>query len=146
MDVDLRVWGFAVDSAFCVCSAEQECHLLKDQVDAHNLDQNPGYKIKDKNAETCGDTELNLEECEQAMLALDWKVINVAQINDANLPTGCFRQQEADYRFLHNESSYLWYYNEADGVNTHSDSEPVCKGQTGLSGCCVPDRLVLLAL
>ena len=116
--------------------------MLKDQVDQHHLDQNPGYKIK----ESCDDTKLNLEECEEARLALDWNATAVAQIDDASLPTGCFRQQEADYRFLHNESSYLWYYNEDDGVNTHAGSEPVCKGQTGLSCVCVHGRSVLLAL
>ena len=112
-----------------MCSAEQECHLLKDQVDDHHLDQNPGYKIKDRGAESCGDTELNLEECEEARLALDWKVTNVAQINDASLPTGCYRQQNESYRFWHNKSSYVWYFNEAAEGQSDSKSEPVCKGK-----------------
>ena len=105
--------------------------MLKDQVDyPHRLDQKPGYQIKDKGADSCDDTlKLAFEQCEQARLALDWKATAVVKTNKISLPTGCFRQQEKEYRFGHNESSYLWYFNNA--VNGQSDwkSEPVCKGK-----------------
>ena len=110
---------------------EQECHLLKHQVDdPHHLDQHPGYKIKGKGAESCGETSrLTFDECEEARLALDWKAAAVAKTNETSLPTGCYRQQEVEYRFEHSKSSYLWYFNEATTGQSDSNSEPVCEGE-----------------
>ena len=106
--------------------AEQECHLLKDRVDKHRLDQNPGYKIK----ESCDATsKLTFQECNAARLLLDWKVVNVVLTNDTSLPTGCYRQQEKKYRFRHDQSLYKWYFNEAAQGQSNSKSEPVCKGK-----------------
>ena len=108
--------------------AEQECHLTTALVDdPHHLDQNPGYKIKDKGAASC-DEALTVEQCEEARLALDRNAADVMETNDASLPTGCYRQEKEEYRFLHNESSYVWYFNEVDG-QSDSKSEPVCKGK-----------------
>ena len=111
-----------------MCPAEQECHLTTDQVDDHHLDQNPGYKIKDKNTESCDET-LTFDQCEEARLALDWKAAAVARIDKPSLPTGCYRQEKEEYRFLHNESSYVWYFNEATEGQSDPKSEPVCKGK-----------------
>ena len=118
-----------------VLSAEQECHLLKDQVDyPHHLDQRPGYQIKDKGAESCDNTlKLTFKQCEQARLVLDWKAAAVVKTSEASLPTGCYRQYEKEYRFGHNESSYLWYFNEAAEGQSDWKSEPVCKGKAKLS-------------
>ena len=106
--------------------------MLKDQVDdPHHLDQKPGYKIKHKGAQSCDDTfKLTFEQCEEARLALDWKADAVVKTNETSLPTGCYRQQEGEYyRFVHNESSYLWYFNEATEGRSDWKSEPVCKGK-----------------
>ena len=111
-------------------TAEQECHLLKDQVDARHLDQKPGYKIKDMGAKSCDDTlKLTFEKCEEARLILDWNAAPVVKTNETSLPTGCYRQQEKEYRFLHSKSSYLWYFNEATEGHSDRKSEPVCKGK-----------------
>ena len=112
-------------------TTEQECHLLKDKVDdPHHLDQKPGYKIKDKGTDSCDDTlKLTFEQCEQARWALDWKAAAVVKTNETNLPTGCYRQHEKEYRFGHNESSFLWYFNEATEGQSDWKSEPVCKGK-----------------
>ena len=122
---------------YMVLSAEQECHLLKHQVDdPHHLDQHPGYKIKGKGAESCGETSrLTFDECEEARLALDWKAAAVAKTNETSLPTGCYRQHEKEYRFEHNESSYLWYFNEAVDGQSDWKSEPVCKGKLKCDVC-----------
>ena len=119
-----------------MCSSEQECHLTTaKRDDPHHLDQKPGYKIKDKGAESCDDTlKLTLEQCEEARLALDWNSTAVVKTNKTSLPTGCYRQHEKEeYRFRHNKSSYVWYFNEA--INGQSDwkSEPVCKGESKLN-------------
>ena len=118
-------------------AAEQECHLIKDKVDdPHHLDQKPGFKIKDKGAASCGDTsKLTFDECEKAREALDWKVAAVVKTNETTLPTGCYRQQEVEYRFEHNESSYLWYFNEAVDGQSDWKSEPVCKGKLKCDVC-----------
>ena len=115
-----------------ICSSEQECHLLKHQVDdPHHLDQKPGYKIKDKGAKSCDETlKLTFDQCKAARVALDWKAATVVKTKEASLPAGCYRQQEDEYRFGHNESSYLWYYNEAVTGQSDWKSEPVCKGTT----------------
>ena len=117
--------------------------------DLHHLDQKPGYKIKDMGAESCDDTlKLTFEKCEEARLALDWKAAAVVKINEASLPTGCYRQQEKEYRFLHNKSSYLWYFNEAANGQSDWKSEPVCKGKVRrnciiwLCAYCVVDYFV----
>ena len=125
VDVDVRMWVLPHTIHF-MCCAEQQCHLLKDRVDDHHLDQNPGYKIKD----SCDSTSklTTLQECNAARLALDWKVTNVVETNDTSFPTGCYRRQNEKYRVAHVESSYLWYFNKASGVQSHSNSEPVCKG------------------
>ena len=126
-----------------MCSAEQECHLLKEQVDdPHHLDQNPGYKIKDKDTASCGETsELTFAECQDAKSFLDSKATAVVNTTDANLPTHCYRQQEDQYRFQDSESSYKWYFNTADGNGqADSNSEPVCKGKAKQSCLCVDSR------
>ena len=121
---------------YSVCIVEQECHLTKNQVnDSYHLDQKPGYKVGGKGT-SCSDTSKleTLEDCEEARDALDWRVYNVTLINKANSTSGCYRQQKgiADYRSLHNESSYLWYYNEPDDgeyvFNSDPNNEPICKG------------------
>ena len=118
--------------------AEQECHLLKDRVDdPHHLDQKPGYKIKDKGAESCNNTmKLTFKQCNEARLALDWNAAAVMKTNSTSLPRGCYRQQEEKYRFRHNQSSYKWYFNEAGDGQSDSKSEPVCKGKARQS--CFP--------
>ena len=122
--------GIALHRSYLMLFAEQECHLTTAQVDVLRLDQKPGYQIKHKGADSCDDTlKLTFEQCEQARLALDWKAAAVVKTNETSLPTGCYRQQEKEYRFGHNESSYVWYFNNA--VNGQSDwkSESVCKGK-----------------
>ena len=123
-----------------MCSTEQECQLRKDQVDAHHLDQNPGYKIKDKGAASCGDTlKLTFAECQIAKLALDPKATAVVNTTSTNSPTGCYRQQVDQYRFEHGESSYRWFFNTVDG-QSDANSEPVCKGKAKWSCLCTHSR------
>ena len=77
---------------------------------------------------------MTLAECKDARLALDWNVDAVQEIANDNLPTGCYRQQDEDYRFEHNKSSYKWYFNNATtDVQPDSKTEPVCKGKSKLS-------------
>ena len=115
-----------------VCFAEQECHLRKHQVDnPHRLDQNPGFEVRGKGTDSC---TMTLTECNEARLALDWKVDAVKEIANGSLPTGCYRQQEEAYRFEHDNSSYKWYFNTATtSVQPDSKTEPVCKGKAKLS-------------
>ena len=121
--------------------AEQECHLTTALVDdPHHLDQNPGYKIKDKGAASCGETlKLTFAECQEARVALDSKATAVVNTTDVSLPTGCYRQQQAQYRFQHDESSYKWYYNTVAG-QADSNSEPVCKGKAKRGCLCAHSR------
>ena len=115
----------------CVLLAEQECHLRENQVDDHHLDQDPGFEVRDKNTAGC---DMTLEECNAARLALDWKAEAVQEIDTVNFPIGCYRQQNASYRFSHSLSSYMWYFNSADDQGqSHSESEPICKGDAKLS-------------
>ena len=127
--------------AYLVLCADQECHLLKGRVDdPHHLDQNPGYKIKDKGAANCESTvKLTFAECQEARLALDSKATAVVNTANANLPTGCYRQQEDQYRDQHDKSSYKWFFNTVDGKND-SNSEPICKGKTKRSCLCAHSR------
>ena len=109
-----------------MCFTEQECQLTRALVDdPHHLDQNPGYKIKDKGAASC---DLTSEECEEARFALDLNATAVVNTASASLPTGCYRQQEDEYRDQHAESSYKWFFNTVAG-QPDSNSEPVCKGK-----------------
>ena len=128
-----------LNSSHSVCSTEQECHLTTAQVDnPHHLDQNPGYNISDKGAASCN---LTFAECEEAMLALDWNVTAVVNTTNANLPAGCYRQQEEQYRDQHNKSSYLWYFNTVDGNGQpDSNSEPICRGKAKRGCLCVHSR------
>ena len=112
-----------------MCFAEQECHLRENQVDDRRLDQDPGFEVRDKNTAGC---DMTLDECKAARLALDWKAEAVEEINNASFPTGCYRQQNASYRFSHSLSSYEWYFNSAEG-QSNSESEPICKGDAKLS-------------
>ena len=126
-----------------VCSAEQECHLLQAQVDDHHLDQNPGYKIKDKGAANCDNgSKLTFAECKEARVALDSKAIAVVNTTDVSLPTGCYRQQQDQYRFEHDESSYKWFFNTVAG-QPDSNSEPVCKGKAKRSCLCTHSRHIM---
>ena len=112
--------------------AEQECHLLEDSVDnPHHLDQKPGFEVRGKGTDSC---TMTLAECKNARLALDWKADAVQEIAEQNKPTGCYRQQEEDYRFEDDKSSYKWYFNSATtSVQPDSKTEPVCKGKSKLS-------------
>ena len=118
--------------------AEQECYLTIDEVDARHLDQKPGFKIKGKD-ESCDET-LTFDQCEKARLALDWKAAAVEKTDSTSLPTGCYRQQKEAYRFWHNESSYVWYFNEATDGQSDSISEPVCQGKANRSCLCSYSR------
>ena len=124
-------------------SAEQECHLTTDEVDdPHHLDQNPGYMIKDKGAASCGETlKLTFAECEEARLALDSKATAVVNTASASLPTGCYRQQEDQYREQEAVSSYLWFFNTLAG-QPDSNSEPICKGNSKRSCLCAHGRSI----
>jgi len=112
----------------------QECQLRENRVDDQYLDQDPGFEVRAKNTAGCDIT--TLEECESARDALDSKVETVKQIEDVNFPKGCYRQKNTSYRFLHTESSYLWYFNNATEGQSESESEPVCKGKAKLSCLC----------
>jgi len=114
-----------------VLFAEQECHLTITEVNTRHLDQEPGFKIEAKGAESCDDTSklTSLEQCDEARLALDWKADAVQEKDDGTLPTGCYRQQEAEYRLLHSKSSYVWYFNVAVNGQSDPNSEPVCQGK-----------------
>ena len=79
---------------------------------------------------------MTLDECNAARLALDWNVDTVESKDDGNFPKGCYRQQKEEYRFLHSESSYVWYFNNADAGQPDSNSEPICKGNAKLSCLC----------
>ena len=124
-----------------VCSAEQECHLTTALVnDPHHLDQNPGYKIKDKDTASCDETsELTFAECQDAKSFLDSNATAVVNTTEANLPTGCYRQQQDQYRFEHGESSYKWFFNAVAG-QADSNSEPVCKGKAKRGCLCAHSR------
>ena len=116
-----------------MCFAEQECHLRESQVNTpHHLDQDPGFKVRGKGTASC---EMTLQECKDALLALDPKAVSVQSISDAKLPKHCFRKQKAAYRFKDSESSYEWYFNDANDGQSESKSEPVCKGNAEL--CCL---------
>ena len=120
------------DDDTVVLFAEQECHLTTAEVaDPHHLDQEPGFKIEAKGADSCDNTSklTTLAQCDEARLALDGKADAVQETNETNLPTGCYRQQEAEYRLLHNKSSYVWYFNTAANGQSDSNSEPVCQGK-----------------
>ena len=126
-----------------MCSAEQECQLTQARVDdPHHLDQNPGFMVKGMGAERCDETsKLTFEECKEARFSLDEYANDVKKTNEISLPTGCYRQQKEEYRFWHNESSYVWYFNEATEGQSDSISEPVCQGKPGrscLHACSIP--------
>ena len=76
---------------------------------------------------------MTLDECNAARLALDDKADAVQSKDDGNFPKGCYRQQKEEYRFQDGESSYVWYFNEADEGQPDSKSEPICKGNAKLS-------------
>ena len=137
----IEIYRILQQSPHVVLSAEQECQLLQDQVeDPHHLDQNPGYKIKDNGTASCDDTlKLTFAECQEAKSFLDWKATAVINTTDASLPTGCYRQQEDEYRFEHDKSSYKWYYNTVAG-QADSNSEPVCKGKAKRGCLCAHSR------
>ena len=110
--------------------SEQECQLTTAQV-AHeyHLDAKPGYGVEDMDVPSCGEMlKLTFAECEHAKVSLDWKSSDVRQVTNNSLPKGCFRTKADGYRFRHNESSYLWYFNNADSGQADSKSQPVCKG------------------
>ena len=58
-----------------------------------------------------------------------YKADAVQEKDDGTLPTGCYRQQEAEYRLLHSKSSYVWYFNVAVNGQSDPNSEPVCQGK-----------------
>ena len=128
-------------SSHLVCYAEQECHLPSAQVETHHLDQNPGYKIKDKGAANCNNTlKLTFAECQEAKSFLDSNATAVVNTSSTSLPTGCYRQQEDQYRDQHNKSSYKWHFNTDDDGQPDSNSAPVCKGKAKRSCLCAHSR------
>ena len=146
--VKVYIYRYRIElhSLLWVRCAEQECHLLKDRVDTHYLDQNSGYKIKDNGTSSCDKTsKLTFEECQAARFALDAKATAVTKTNNKVLPTGCYRQQQDQYRFQHDESSYKWYFNNASIGQSHSKSEPVCKGKAKWSCLCAHSRKIIFA-
>lgn len=110
--------------------SEQECQLTTAQVaDTHHLDAKPGYEVEDMATPSCDETlKLTFAECEDAKASLDWNASDVTNVTDADLPKGCFRSKADEYRFQHNESSYLWYFNNASSGQADPKSQPVCKG------------------
>ncbi len=108
----------------------QECKLTPTQVtDTHHLDAKPGYKVQDMNTASCDDTsKLTFAECVDAKVSLDWNAGEVTNVTNASLPKDCFRTKADGYRFEHGESSYLWYFNNADSGKADPKSQPVCKG------------------
>ena len=128
--------NLCTDLSRLILVAEQECHLTTNQaVDPHHLDQNPGYAIKANGSSCDQSSALSLQQCQEAKLILDRYATEVQQVNDQNLPAGCYRQKEVGYRFQHEKSLYKWYFNSATtDVQSDSKSEPVCKGKA--KRCC----------
>ena len=108
----------------------QECKLTTTQVtDTHHLDAKPGYKVQDMNTASCDETsKLTFAECVDAKASLDWKAGDVTNVTNSSLPKDCFRTKADGYRFQHDESSYLWYFNNADSGRADPKRQPVCKG------------------
>ena len=110
----------------------QECKLTTAQVvDTYHLDDKPGYKIGEDNRAECADTTTQIKtftKCEHAKASLDWKATDVTSITDVSFPKGCFRTKTDGYRFQHNESSYLWYFNNVNSGQADPKSQSVCQG------------------
>ena len=115
----------------------------------YHLDQNPGYMIQEKgNASSCVQSPnlTTIGECRAARLALDHKADPVQSINNGNLPTGCFRKREVEYRRQEEVSSYWWYFNSATTGQSDSESELVCEGKAQRRCLCIRSRSALLSL
>ena len=110
----------------------QECKLATTQVTGtHHLDAKPGYKVQDTNTASCDETsKLTFAECVDAKASLDWNAGDVTNVTSASLPKDCFRTKAGGYRFQHDESSYMWYFNNADSGKADPKRQPVCKGNT----------------
>ena len=116
--------------------SEQECKLTTTQVmSTHHLDAKPGYQVRDMDTASCDETsELTFTKCVDAKVSLDWNAGDVKNVTNSSLPKDCFRAKADGYRFQHDESSYLWYFNNADSGKADPKRQPVCKGNALIAG------------